>query len=168
MLISPSLLASLKVRAAFTSLVMNRDSITPSPIIQIKMTDEDVIWWIANMWGKQCQGPHATPQGYKPIYQTRVSGSLAVQWMLTVYPFMGLRRRRKIAEIIRIWRSGDTIRPRALSASDLNKAKISCSLGHPYDARNSRGQRECLQCRRARKRRRWWIRRTAHALLVAI
>lgn len=41
----------------------------------------------------------------KPEYYMKVYGSLAIQWMMTLYTLMGVRRKAKIKEILDIWKS---------------------------------------------------------------
>lgn len=41
----------------------------------------------------------------KPEYYTKIAGTHAISWMMTLYPLMGNRRRSKIKEIISIWKS---------------------------------------------------------------
>lgn len=38
-------------------------------------------------------------------YHFNVYGNLAIQWMMTIYPLMGRRRKTKIKEVINIWKS---------------------------------------------------------------
>lgn len=74
--------------------------------IGVTMSDQDVIIRAKNILGApSVQGPYLRKH-FKPLYRTQVSGPLAIQWMMTLYVFMGARRREKIREIIKSWKSG--------------------------------------------------------------
>jgi hypothetical protein len=76
------------------------------PQIQLAMADEDVIRRAAALFGvatTYCYPP--TLRGYKPVYRCYVNGTKAVGWMMTLYSFMGERRKSKIREILNFWRT---------------------------------------------------------------
>ena len=80
-----------------------------SPCVAIQMTDRDVLERAAKIMAAKVWSPYK-PKGkpsYKPIFTIRIFGIQAIQWMMTVYRFMGERRRIKIAAVIKLWRDSD-------------------------------------------------------------
>lgn len=75
------------------------------PVVQIKMTDEDVVKRAADILGAPLYGPYELGEGRKRAWQTSVSGPNAVQWMMTLLALMGSRRRQKIIECLEVWRT---------------------------------------------------------------
>jgi hypothetical protein len=77
-----------------------------SPSIVIGMTDLDIIERFRSVTKtidmKIMPGP--TKTGWKPAYYTGIYGSLAIQWMMTIYPLMGIRRKAKIKDAIEKWK----------------------------------------------------------------
>jgi hypothetical protein len=86
------------------------------PMIAVNMTDEDVIRWAARLLGgrvslcKKKRLPH-----HKQQYLTSVSGSKAVGWMMTLYMFLGTRRRARIREVLDYWKHSGRPGPGQLS-----------------------------------------------------
>lgn len=77
-------------------------------IIQIQMTDRDVMERIAALLGTKVGDYARKPKGkasYLPVYWIAVHGTRAISWMMTLYSFMGERRRAKILEIINHWKA---------------------------------------------------------------
>jgi len=74
------------------------------PAIQVLMTDEDIISKARSLMSPTAKIGIETRENCKTRYYFSVSGSLAIQWMMTIYPFMGRRRREKIREIILKWK----------------------------------------------------------------
>ena len=68
------------------------------PAISLGMTDEDIIVRASIMLGTKVS--HSGN-----MYTTQVSGLRAIPWMMTLYTFLGKRRREKVAKIIRLWKS---------------------------------------------------------------
>lgn len=83
-----------------------------SPKIAIQMTDRDIIQRAADLWGRPCNGPYGpyTTQS-KPAWQTMVTGRSAIGWMMTAYCFLGERRKKKVEEVIALWKTRITIHP---------------------------------------------------------
>lgn len=53
-----------------------------------------------------------------PIYRISLSGGRAAGWMMTLYPFMGQRRQKRIREVLSVWRSAPSLRrPYGLKAA---------------------------------------------------
>jgi len=106
-----------------------------SPCISVQMTDRDIIARAAALLGAKVCGPYEN--GHKPTWAFRVHGSRAVGWMLTLFTFMGERRRAKIAEVIARWREA----PGHPKASRGQRLPARC---HPERNRVSNGH--CQQC----------------------
>ncbi len=68
------------------------------PIISLKMTDEDIVVKVANIW-------KSTVTHHKNYWMTRIYAGRAVGWMMTVYPFLGRCRKDKVARIIGFWKN---------------------------------------------------------------
>lgn len=79
--------------------------------IQVSSTDLDVVQKAAVLFGVKARGPYNNsrlgfaPENCKPIYKTSVGGKLAIQWLMTLYPFMGARRRERFREILNHWKN---------------------------------------------------------------
>lgn len=69
------------------------------PAIVIAMTDQDVIERASGMFGTST---YAKPvrSGWKPQWRATASGSSAAAWMRQLYPWLGMRRRARIEEIL--------------------------------------------------------------------
>lgn len=80
-----------------------------SPSIRVKMTDRDVVEGVAKLAGVRVRGPYwdGNPK-HKPLFAVAICGLKAVQWMMTIYKFMGCRRREKIACALTRWRAHRT------------------------------------------------------------
>jgi len=73
-----------------------------SPTIAVTSTDEDIIKRISKLFN--CNYHHKkTPT--KLQYVIKIHSTLAISWMLTLYPLMGERRQSKIKECILKWKS---------------------------------------------------------------
>jgi hypothetical protein len=74
------------------------------PGLTVNMTDEDVIARAAKVLGyPKPTVPYIQRPGRKPIWCLSLHGKHAIAWMMTLYTFMGTRRRAKIREIIVAW-----------------------------------------------------------------
>ena len=72
-----------------------------APYIQVKMADKDVIEKVAKLFGVSCQlGDKKIYSYYKQTYKCRIVGPRARGWMMTLFSFMGTRRKNKIKEIL--------------------------------------------------------------------
>jgi hypothetical protein len=79
-----------------------------SPRIALSMTDKDIIERFRSIVDNTLTITIASDkrkETYKDNYRLTVNGSLAVEWMMTVYCLMGIRRRAKIKEILDIWKT---------------------------------------------------------------
>lgn len=76
------------------------------PVIQLVMTDYDIVAKARNL---MCPGVRIREQDRKEEnhsikYHLHFSGSLAIQWMMTLYHLMGSRRKAKIRTVIAQWK----------------------------------------------------------------
>ena len=67
------------------------------PTIRLGMTDEDVIVKAARLMKRDVTR-------YKTSYIISIGGALAIQWMMTLYPYLGKRRGEQVISIIKFWR----------------------------------------------------------------
>lgn len=80
-----------------------------SPTIRLSMTDKDTVEKIKNLMARnrivyKFRSPSENPKhGQK--YTFSIHGTTAIQWMMTIYSLMSIRRKAKIREIINSWRS---------------------------------------------------------------
>ena len=76
-------------------------------IASLKTTDEDIAKKVGAIWGSPIQGPYPGSHNGKlgkDFFNTRVTGGRAAAWMMTLYKFMGKRRKLQIIECIRSWK----------------------------------------------------------------
>ena len=66
------------------------------PRIGLEMTDEDIVNRVAVIWDVKVNH-------YKNFWVAVVCGARAIEWMITLYPFLGIRRREKVASVIKFW-----------------------------------------------------------------
>ena len=67
------------------------------PLIVLQMTAEDTVVRAATLMESKI---------YRcgNIWNARTAGVRAIQWMMTLYPFLGKCRQKKVTKIIRFWR----------------------------------------------------------------
>lgn len=98
----------------------------PHARINLAMTDVDVVRRAADLMGGA--EVYAIPvPGQKTRYQFGVYGPTAAGWMMTLWPFMGARRRERISEQLLKWRATPA-HPRD---------RKHCPQGHPYSPENT-------------------------------
>lgn len=76
-------------------------------IIQVQMTDKDVMDRVAALLGTNVSSYVRKPKGkasYLPVFWLAVHGTKAIGWMMTLYALMGERRRAKILHILDHWK----------------------------------------------------------------
>lgn len=73
--------------------------------IMVGMTDEDVIAKAAKLLGRHYLNVPPREERCKPQFHITFSGRHAAAWMMTLYPFMGQRRRERIRKCIAHWMS---------------------------------------------------------------
>ena len=104
-------------------------------MVQLQITDEDVILRAARLMDTTTGRRRRPTIGGKIAYFTQASGSKAVGIMLTVYPLMGRRRQERIRELILRWRPRRTVdalrlaEVRELAKSGLSNRQISVKTG---------------------------------------
>lgn len=87
-----------------------------TPVITVTMTDQDVIENAAKILGTRAVLVKAPPSRVtrlnymgtynpKPMFRARVRGARAAGWMMTLYSFMGQRRKHQIRTALKKWRS---------------------------------------------------------------
>ena len=77
-----------------------------SATLSLQMNDRDVVEKAASILNSKVFGPYRHRSGDKldfPHYRTQVHGSRAIAWLLTIYPYLGERRRKKAAEVVNTW-----------------------------------------------------------------
>ena len=75
------------------------------PILQLQMTDFDVVNDAQKILDPTANIRAHNPGGNRKIlYHLHISGSIVVQWMMTLYPLMKERRKAKIIEVIKKWK----------------------------------------------------------------
>jgi hypothetical protein len=71
--------------------------------IRIKMTDHDVILRASNLLGGKVY-PSPVPKNRRPQWLTQVKGATAAGWAMTLYPWLGVRRRQQVRDAVAHWR----------------------------------------------------------------
>ena len=107
-----------------------------TPYISIDTTDKDVIEKIKDITKTKCatQVPKNKRNllGVKQMYRIRFGGKNAIEWMMTIYPLMSVRRKEAIKKTIDVW--------------------MTCSKGHNLrvvGAYHSNGWIACKVCNRS-------------------
>jgi hypothetical protein len=72
--------------------------------IRIKMTDHDIVLRAAGLLEGRVY-PVPVPDGRRPQWLTQVKGSLAAGWAMTLYAWLGIRRRQQVRDGLAHWRS---------------------------------------------------------------
>ena len=67
------------------------------PIVKLEMTDEDTVVKVATIWNTRIYR-------HKNAWVTQVNGAYAIQWMLTLYPFLNKNRKGIIVKAVKFWR----------------------------------------------------------------
>jgi len=95
--------------------------------IRVKMTDHDVILHAAQLLDGKVY-PSKVPAGRRPQWLTQVKGAPAAGWAMTLYPWLGQRRRQQVREGLAEWkRQGNGVINRGLADAILSyrKARLS-------------------------------------------
>jgi hypothetical protein len=86
------------------------------PRITVASIDRDIIDRAASlMKPKKVRPRFKTGLGRKEQFEFVVNSSRAVGWMMTLYPFMGERRKAQIRRALDMWREGPPLNPRSLA-----------------------------------------------------
>jgi hypothetical protein len=108
-------------------------------IIQLNMTDKDVVEHAAELMAAPSIHNRKTKGNRKPSYLIVVSGYKAEKIMETILPFMGKRRRDKIISALSEWRNRSiALRPRG--------RKPDCHPDRPH-----KGNGLCDECHRRKR-----------------
>lgn len=118
--------------------------------IDIAMTDRDIIERVAAIFRANVR-VRQMPDGRKTSYVTTCCGKRAAGLMMSMFHFMGIRRRAKIKELLQQWR---TFQPRPKPYRPRHP-KV-CRNGHEFTPENTyaytgahgRTWRQCLACKR--------------------
>jgi hypothetical protein len=74
--------------------------------ITLMMTDEDVVRRAAAIMKTKLYGPYGPYKTCnKPCWQIHVGAAKAAAWMMTLYSFMGERRKQAIEQGLREWKT---------------------------------------------------------------
>jgi hypothetical protein len=73
--------------------------------LTVIMTDEDVIRRCASLLGVNVFSPRKKSSLHKQSFRCRARGHKVLGWMMTIYPFMGERRKSKILHIVNTLRN---------------------------------------------------------------
>lgn len=77
-----------------------------SPVIRLGMTDRDVVMKVgAAFKAKTYLVPRRARENRKDYHQVALCGRTAAGLMMTLYPFLGMRRRQRVRELLKAWRS---------------------------------------------------------------
>lgn len=66
------------------------------PVLQVSMTDEDIVARAGAMFGRKISRWQSPNRQWQPTYFLRVTGAKAVAWMTALRPLVGSRRRMQI------------------------------------------------------------------------
>lgn len=113
-----------------------------SSSILLQMSDEDIVRRVATLLKAKVSGPlPVRKNSYKPLFLTQVHGVRAAEWMMTIWPIMGYRRKAKILKCLAYWKSFPV----------QNKDKEFCKNGHRLSGDNlvvlGPHERRCRECR---------------------
>lgn len=75
------------------------------PVITYNTTDKDVAARVNALWSGMPQNIKRRQPHYKDVYRTSIYSQKACGWMMTLYSFMGARRKAKIACVVADWKS---------------------------------------------------------------
>jgi len=122
--------------------------------ISLSMTDEDVVAKVASLWNRPYHlSSKGVKHGYKVQYRVNICATPAIEWMFTIYSFMGYRRQSQMLHVINKWK--------AVPAKD----RVNFPCGHPRSHENTISRRrttECRSCANERSRQQW-LKRKADA-----
>jgi hypothetical protein len=95
--------------------------------IRVKMTDHDVILRAAQLLDGKVY-PSKVAAGRRPQWLTQVKGAPAAGWAMTLYPWLGQRRRQQVREGLAEWRrQGNGVINRGLADAILSHRKARLS-----------------------------------------
>ncbi len=119
-----------------------------TPRIVLSMIDEDTVEKVSTIMFAKNRIYNYKNGGFgnNSIYQLVLSSTQAIEWMMTIYPLMSLRRKEQINKVLNLWK----ITKRATD--------IRCRHGHPFVTMyrdykyDSNGTKMCLHCMRLKSK----------------
>lgn len=72
--------------------------------IRVKMGDHDVVLRAAELLSGTLY-PAKVAVGARPMWLTQIKGATAAGWAMTLYPWLGLRRRKQVRDALAHWRT---------------------------------------------------------------
>lgn len=109
-----------------------------SPHLTLAMTDRDVVCRAAELMRPRAVHNYIYDKKKKPVYSFGLYGKTAVGWMLTMFSFLGQRRRSAIRAALAQWQ------PRTRTIVDGSCIRHGVSEVAKY----SEGRRVCNACKR--------------------
>jgi len=115
--------------------------------LRLQMTDRDVVEKIANLLSAKMT-KNRKLRSRKQLYGLYIGGKKAAAVMMSIFSFMGQRRRKRIREALMRWNR------RPVRYAD----QLLCSRGHqfariPSHWKHNRGRRYCPQCKKVSNKR---------------
>src|SRR4051812_3654464 len=111
-----------------------------APQIKLAMNDSDIVQRAKFLTNHPGPVNTALLKSGNTSYIINICGNLAIQWMMTIYTLMGIRRKAKIREILLNWRGYE------------REYKQFCVNNHEYIPENTyimpNGYRTCITCRK--------------------
>jgi len=83
----------------------NMSGTNGSARISLNLTDRDIIEKAAQLLGSHINKPCIRSFPLKTVYSTAFFSHRAAAWMMTLYPFLGERRKTAVRNTLAIWRS---------------------------------------------------------------
>lgn len=112
----------------------------------------------ARIVGARSVGEYKPRDGRKTVYNARISGRRAVEWMMTLYSLLHLRRRAKAREAILAWLHYVRLDNEGMKAA--HAASMTAEVRAKIAAANTGKKRTAEQCARiAEAKRLSWARR---------
>jgi hypothetical protein len=115
-------------------------SLRGSPTIRISMTDRDVIERIAGLWRVRVTGPYQPKGRSKLVWSASVHGYTSIGWMMTVYLFLGARRRQAARRAVEMWNAAAGT-ARKVRGPDGRVLQAICHPERPLHAKQ-----QCREC----------------------
>ena len=115
----------------------------PNPIIVTTQKEREPLDRLQAAFGGTIARP-SSPSQSGPIYRLTLSGTLAVQAMMTVYGLMSTRRQKAIRIVLKKWKASNSVRSSTMRLHNL------CPRGGAYHTvrqYGTQGQRRCVECR---------------------
>jgi len=83
-----------------------------TPTLRLQMCDQDVVKRAASLMEASLLKPTIPrKEHWKSYYTASLCSTPAIEWMMTIYSLMGLRRQQRIREVIAAWKIRNTRGP---------------------------------------------------------